>query len=228
MNIVAYTLIFTSLLTCKSETANTEINSNDIASSTTDTVLVEQKSAQEVVALDESTTPNVTQSPVEPEKEAAMKVAPEKKVVETEAKENNPIKAQVNEDNSLEETVEAVAGKTAVPDSNTEIKEEKEIIAGVDHTPWNDLLKKYVDDAGNVNYKAFKNNIKPLDAYLKTLADNPPSSSWSKNEKLAYYINLYNAATVKLIWTITLQRASRTFQIDGKRSGLLWGIPLLH
>ncbi|MEM8847685.1 MAG: DUF547 domain-containing protein, partial [Bacteroidota bacterium] len=63
----------------------------------------------------------------------------------------------------------------------------------------NDLLKKYVDGDGNVNYKGFKAEIQSLDKYIKTLSNTPPKGSWTKNEKLAYYINLYNAATVKLI-----------------------------
>ncbi|MGX1931245.1 DUF547 domain-containing protein [Flagellimonas sp. 2504JD4-2] len=67
------------------------------------------------------------------------------------------------------------------------------------HTLWGDLLKKYVDDAGNVNYLGFKGDIAKLDTYLMEMAQNPPSESWTKNDKLAYYINLYNAATVKLI-----------------------------
>ncbi|MEP5914228.1 MAG: DUF547 domain-containing protein, partial [Flavobacteriaceae bacterium] len=68
-----------------------------------------------------------------------------------------------------------------------------------DHTPWNELLKKHVDIDGNVNYSAFGNDLVDLNAYLKHLSKNAPTPAWDKNEKLAYYINLYNAATVKLI-----------------------------
>ena len=68
-----------------------------------------------------------------------------------------------------------------------------------DHSSWNLLLKKYVDDLGNVNYAGFKKDVAQLDAYLDLLGQNPPKPDWSKNEKLAYYINLYNAGTVKLI-----------------------------
>lgn len=64
---------------------------------------------------------------------------------------------------------------------------------------WGRLLKKHVDDKGNVNYIGFKGDINELEAYLSHMAQNSPKSVWSKNEKLAYYINLYNAATVKLI-----------------------------
>ncbi|SNY94515.1 Protein of unknown function, DUF547 [Flagellimonas pacifica] len=68
-----------------------------------------------------------------------------------------------------------------------------------DHSLWNVLLKKYVDNLGNVNYAGFKKDVVHLDTYLDQLGQNPPKPDWSKNEKLAYYINLYNAGTVKLI-----------------------------
>jgi len=69
----------------------------------------------------------------------------------------------------------------------------------LDHSSWNTLLKKYVDTDGNVVYKSFKNDTDTLNQYLRYLAQNTPSNSAKKNERLAYYINLYNAATVKLI-----------------------------
>lgn len=68
-----------------------------------------------------------------------------------------------------------------------------------DHGKWDDLLKQYVDGDGNVNYASFKKNEAKLDDYLRDLSQNVPSISSSKDEKLAFYINLYNAATVKLI-----------------------------
>lgn len=69
----------------------------------------------------------------------------------------------------------------------------------VDHDSWNTLLSKHVDSEGNVDYSAFVEDKSKLEAYLSHLDKNPPVENWSKNEKLAYYINLYNAATVKLI-----------------------------
>ena len=61
------------------------------------------------------------------------------------------------------------------------------------------MLQQHVDDNGNVDYATITKDTSPLDAYLTHLANNPPASTWTKNEKLAYFINLYNAATVKLI-----------------------------
>ena len=68
------------------------------------------------------------------------------------------------------------------------------------HEEWTALLKKYVDEEGNVNYKNFQSDSTRLKSYLKKLTENPPDEkSWSTNEQIAYWINVYNAFTVKLI-----------------------------
>ena len=67
------------------------------------------------------------------------------------------------------------------------------------HDIWNSELKKYVDDEGNVNYRMWKKNSKLLETYLINLENNPPINQWTKNDSLAYFINAYNAVTVKLI-----------------------------
>ncbi|MGI9545725.1 MAG: DUF547 domain-containing protein, partial [Flavobacteriaceae bacterium] len=67
------------------------------------------------------------------------------------------------------------------------------------HESWDALLQKYVDDEGNVDYLGFKKEESELDQYLAYLAQNAVVDEDSKEEKLVYYINLYNAATVKLI-----------------------------
>lgn len=85
-----------------------------------------------------------------------------------------------------------------VETKNEPVKEETNV-AIVDHSAFGKLLKKYVDSKGNVNYKGFKNDIAALDAYLAQLSANPVQSSMSKNERLAYWINAYNAFTIKLI-----------------------------
>ncbi len=69
----------------------------------------------------------------------------------------------------------------------------------VTHAAWDALLKKYVSASGKVNYQGFQKEERKLDAYLETLKNNPPQSNWSRHEKLAYWINVYNAFTVKLI-----------------------------
>ena len=69
----------------------------------------------------------------------------------------------------------------------------------IGHKQWDSLLEQYVDKQGNVNYKALHKDQDALDSYLEHLAEQEAQDNWSKSEILAFYINLYNAATVKLI-----------------------------
>jgi len=68
-----------------------------------------------------------------------------------------------------------------------------------DHSTWDGLLQKHVSDYGEVNYKGFKQDVNELNGYLNSLSDNAPANSWSEEETLAYWMNVYNAFTVKLI-----------------------------
>jgi Protein of unknown function, DUF547 len=67
------------------------------------------------------------------------------------------------------------------------------------HDKWDQLLKKYVSASGKVNYKGFKTDETALKAYLNALENNPIQNSWSKSKKMAYWINAYNAYTIKMI-----------------------------
>lgn len=68
------------------------------------------------------------------------------------------------------------------------------------HKSWDELLKANVSAEGRVNYKGFIEEKVKLDAYLKNISENAPDrKTWSKDEQLAYWINAYNAFTVKLI-----------------------------
>ncbi|MGB0525314.1 MAG: DUF547 domain-containing protein [Flammeovirgaceae bacterium] len=71
--------------------------------------------------------------------------------------------------------------------------------AQISHQKWDVLLKEHVSTDGKVDYKGFIQDLNKLDAYLTLLSENPPKTSWTKNQKLAYWINAYNAFTVKLI-----------------------------
>jgi len=67
----------------------------------------------------------------------------------------------------------------------------------VDHSLYGELLKKYVKD-DVVNYQGFKNEESKLDQYIKVL-EKVDSSSLSRDEQFSFYINAYNAWTIKLI-----------------------------
>jgi len=74
-------------------------------------------------------------------------------------------------------------------------KPKKEVVkptpkpAAFSHAAWNTLAQKHISASGKVNYKGFKADIAAFDAYLKSLADNPVQSSWSRGQKMAYWIN---------------------------------------
>ena len=88
---------------------------------------------------------------------------------------------------------------TAMKDKAMPKKEMADKMMGVDHKAFDALLRKHVSSSGVVNYAGFKSDVSKLDAYLANLSANPVKDSWSRNEKLAYWINAYNANTIKLI-----------------------------
>jgi len=69
----------------------------------------------------------------------------------------------------------------------------------VNHDIWDGLLKKHVRKDGFVDYKGFVKDSTRLNQYLELLSSAHPQSSWSRAEQMAYWINAYNAYTVKLI-----------------------------
>ncbi|MBI4369346.1 MAG: DUF547 domain-containing protein [Elusimicrobia bacterium] len=68
------------------------------------------------------------------------------------------------------------------------------------HSLLSQVLKEYIHD-GLVNYKKLKDNPKKLDHYIKELdaVQKSDVSSWSRNERIAFWINAYNALTIKAI-----------------------------
>lgn len=68
------------------------------------------------------------------------------------------------------------------------------------HHLFDTLLKRHVDEQGVVNYKGFMLDSTELETYLLLISENPPDgTTWSREEQLAYWINAYNAFTIKLI-----------------------------
>ncbi|MFN2436661.1 MAG: DUF547 domain-containing protein [Desulfotignum sp.] len=69
----------------------------------------------------------------------------------------------------------------------------------MDNRIWANLLKKHVTD-GRVDYDGFKQDEAELDRYLAILSATDPADL-SHQHQFAFYINAYNAFTVKLILT---------------------------
>jgi len=66
-----------------------------------------------------------------------------------------------------------------------------------DHSIYAALLEKYVKQ-GQVDYRGFKAEEEKLDQYLIVL-EKTDSDNLSRNEQFAFYVNAYNAWTIKLI-----------------------------
>ena len=75
--------------------------------------------------------------------------------------------------------------------------------ASIDHGSWDRFLKTYVsehdDGINRVAYARVKQaGREALPAYIAAL-ENTPISHYNRDEQLAYWVNLYNALTVKVI-----------------------------
>lgn len=68
----------------------------------------------------------------------------------------------------------------------------------IQHIIFSQVLKKFVTEDGYVNYAAISNDIQ-FSEYIKLLQQTHPDANWSENERLAYWINAYNAFTIQLI-----------------------------
>ena len=121
---------------------------------------------------------------------------PEKPILKDEIiLDNNP----VNPKNEKE--VDKIE-KPNKPSSNT--KPEKPVLYDVpvgypNHKLFDGFLGAFVSNSGNVNYSGMKKKEADLDAYLTSLEKTKITTAWSRNEKLAFWINAYNAYTIKLI-----------------------------
>jgi hypothetical protein len=70
----------------------------------------------------------------------------------------------------------------------------------VQHQQWDSLLQKHVTAEGWVDYDGFIKDSLDLRSYLNLLSENHPDpGTWTNEERMAYWINAYNAFTVDLI-----------------------------
>jgi hypothetical protein len=87
---------------------------------------------------------------------------------------------------------------------------------------FNDLLQKHVTKNGVVDYKAFKANESKLAAFLSYLEKASLEKTASESNQKAFWINAYNAYTIKII----LENYPLKSIIDIKQKGnSAWKIP---
>lgn len=100
--------------------------------------------------------------------------------------------------------------------------------ANFSYKHYSSLLMNYVDDEGKVNYAELKKNRADLDSFVLSLGTLHPDAfaQWNELEKLALWINAYNAITLQFVIDAypiekgslinrTLYPANSIRQIDG-------------
>lgn len=86
---------------------------------------------------------------------------------------------------------------------------------------WNELLVDHVDSKGWVNYKGFQKDEEKLDRYLEYL-NATDIKGWTENRRKAFWMNAYNAYTVKLILNHYPLKSIMDIKVKDKNA---WEIP---
>jgi len=90
---------------------------------------------------------------------------------------------------------------------------------------YNILLKNHVSDQGKIDYKGLEKNKKLLDIYLEYLVKTVPSNKWSTDKARAFWLNAYNAYTLKLIIDNYPLKKITDIKKDGKNA---WQLPIAN
>jgi len=69
----------------------------------------------------------------------------------------------------------------------------------VDHTAWDQILILNVTDSGLVNYEGVTSDVIVFYKYFRYLQNISPENHWDNKEKIAYWLNVYNATVMKMI-----------------------------
>jgi hypothetical protein len=74
------------------------------------------------------------------------------------------------------------------------------MIGTIDFTIWDELLQRYVDDLGRVNYRGWKaEGADVLRAWLESLADVDLADGTDADARLALWLNAYNAIAISQV-----------------------------
>jgi hypothetical protein len=104
-------------------------------------------------------------------------------------------------------------------------------------SPWSKLLDRHVTEKGFVDYEGMKKDRDLLDQALKNIKEQTPGSASSREERIAYWINAYNAFTIELVlehYPISsindiedpfdrkfIEIGGRTYSLNGIEKGIL-------
>jgi Protein of unknown function, DUF547 len=199
MALIAFLITSISAQSCAKTTQNKAQNSVAIVTQPVDKMpKIEDKKSVEITA----------DNPIEKVVETAIITVVDKPIIaemDTLKMEKKPeiISETISAKSVIIDTLVKNSKTTQVVENKSVIIEkmiEKPVkISSSDHSVWNDLLKKHVSATGKVNYKGFKTDLELLDTYMRSLNENAPSENASKEARLAYWINAYNAVTIRLI-----------------------------
>ncbi len=95
----------------------------------------------------------------------------------------------------------------------------------IPHSKWTALLQEYVDPYGIIDFKGLKADEEKVDEYLEILSANHPGPYWKIDEQKSYWINAYNAFTVKLILMNYPVKSIMDIKEDDKDA---WHIPFIR
>ena len=153
--------------------------------------------------------PNQSQVEVNVSRKASVANATEDASNKVIATPKDKVESKISEPAKVKAT-EKVNAKVAEEDKvDEEQKKDEQIVdqpiieksnqVAWNHQVWDDILQKHVTASGKVDYAGIKAKPAGLESYIKDLAGMTPSSDWSANKEKAYWINVYNAFTVKMI-----------------------------
>lgn len=69
----------------------------------------------------------------------------------------------------------------------------------VDFTEWSTLLRRNTSVNGTIDYSGFKLDKNQFERVIKKLSNTKITNNWTQDERKAYWINVYNTFSVKLI-----------------------------
>lgn len=84
-----------------------------------------------------------------------------------------------------------------------------------DHDGLDKILATYVNDNGWVDYAGLRNNRAALDDYLKSLAAASPQQFPNDAERLAFWMNAYNACTLADVLADVYQKHQSVREVKG-------------
>lgn len=177
-------------------TKSAEPIAENVEESETDELTLTQETEEEI-PVDEKENSTIEESKTAPEKPTPKSpTKPTKKPKDVIKESPNP-KPTKSDGSTTSEKPPKPLPETKKPEKPAEPK--RKVPGKPSHDAFNSLLSSYVSSTGSVNYAGFKSKENELGKYLRLLSENPVQNDWTRNEKMAYWINLYNAGTIKLI-----------------------------